>query len=135
MLLFDMVQGGGQSKGGASKGGSSSEKLSEKKMRKMETKILEEKLVVLRGALFEADGKDKNVCATMGPFMKFDRKGLDVTIEFSPRLKEGVRKWAFALCKETMEDKYPYLRETTKRVTGYASGSAPRIYARRRRPE
>ena len=101
-----MVQGGGQSKGGASKGGSSSEKLSEKKMRKMETRNLEEKLIVLRGALFEADGKDKDVCAALGPFMKYDRNGLDVKISFAPRLKDDVKKWAFKAVKDTMEDKY-----------------------------
>ena len=101
-----MVQGGGQSKGGASKGGSSSEKLSEKKMRKMETRLLEEKLVVLRGALFEANGKDKDVTATLGPFLRYDRKGLEVGITFCARLKEEVRRWAFDAVKTTMEDKY-----------------------------
>ena len=57
-------------KGSSSKGGSSSQKLSDKKMRKMEARVLEEKLVTLRAAVFEPDGKDRNVCAPLAPFMK-----------------------------------------------------------------
>lgn len=100
------MPGDGRSKGGSSKGGSSSQNLSEKKMRKMETKALEEKLIVLRGALFEADGSDKNVCATLGPFLKYDRNGLNVAVEFKTRLGDADRKWAFGLVKKTMEAKY-----------------------------
>ena len=65
-----MVQGGSMKKGSSSKGGSSSQKLSDKKMRKMEARVLEEKLVTLRAAVFEPDGKDRNVCAPLAPFMK-----------------------------------------------------------------
>ena len=65
-----MVQGGSMKKGSSSKGGSSSQKLSDKKMRKMEARVLEEKLVTLRAAVFEPDGKDCNVCAPLAPFMK-----------------------------------------------------------------
>ena len=57
-------------KGSSSKGGSSSQKLSDKKMHKMEARVLEEKLVTLRAAVFEPDGKDRNVCAPLAPFMK-----------------------------------------------------------------
>ena len=67
-----MVQGGSMKKGSSNKGGSSSQKLSDKKMRKMEARVLEEKLVTLRAAVFEPDGKDRNVCAPLAPFMKYD---------------------------------------------------------------
>ena len=101
-----MVQGGSMKKGSSSKGGSSSQKLSDKKMRKMEARVLEEKLVTLRAAVFEPDGKDRNVCAPLAPFMKYDRNGLDCTIEFYSKLPADAKLWAFELVKANMEELY-----------------------------
>ena len=93
-------------KGSSSKGGSSSQKLSDKKMRKMEARVLEEKLVTLRAAVFEPDGKDRNVCAPLAPFMKYDRNGLDCTIDFYSKLPADAKLWAFELVKANMEELY-----------------------------
>ena len=93
-------------KGSSSKGGSSSQKLSDKKMRKMEARVLEEKLVTLRAAVFEPDGKDRNVCAPLAPFMKYDRNGLDCTIDFYSKLPADAKLWAFELVKSNMEELY-----------------------------
>ena len=101
-----MVQGGSMKKGSSSKGGSSSQKLSDKKMRKMEARVLEEKLVTLRAAVFEPDGKDRNVCAPLAPFMKYDRNGLDCTIDFYSKLPADAKLWAFELVKTNMEELY-----------------------------
>ena len=106
-----MVQGGSMKKGSSSKGGSSSQKLSDKKMRKMEARVLEEKLVTLRATVFEPDGKDRNVCAPLAPFMKYDRNGLDCTIDFYSKLPADAKLWAFELVKSNMEDC------TTRRAT------------------
>ena len=86
--------------------GSSSQKLSDKKLRKMEARVLEEKLVTLRCAVFEPDGKDKDVCAPLAPFMKYDRNGLNCTIDFYSKLPADAKLWAFERVKENMEELY-----------------------------
>jgi len=86
--------------------GSSSQKLSDKKLRTMEARVLEEKLVTLRCAVFEPDGKDKNVCAPLAPFMKYDRNGLNCTIDFYSKLPADAKLWAFERVKENMEELY-----------------------------
>lgn len=72
-----------------------------------QTTAINDNIVVLRSALFEESGKDKDVTKDIAKsFMKFDRNGLDVTIDFVTKLSKEESKWAFDLVKETMEDKY-----------------------------
>ena len=53
----------------------------------MLTKELDEKVIHLRKAIFADNGKDKDVTVGIAPaFLKFDRNGLNVDINFSPRL-------------------------------------------------
>jgi len=64
-------------------------------------------LLLLRAALFESSGVDKNVTAGLAKaFMRYDRNGLDLEIEFSTLLSKEEAKYCFELCKEHMEDLY-----------------------------
>lgn len=72
-----------------------------------QTTAINDNIVVLRSALFEENGEDKDVTQNIAKsFMKFDRNGLDVSIEFLTKLSKDEAKWAFELVKENMEDKY-----------------------------
>jgi len=104
-----------------------------------QTTAINDNIVVLRSALFEESGKDKDVTKDIAKsFMKFDRNGLDVTIDFATKLSKEEAKWAFDLVKETMEDKYEEsgygwddedkLRELTEKGTRFLvvrEGGAP----------
>lgn len=61
---------------------------------------------MLRAALFNEDGSDRDPTVSFGPFKSFDRNGLNVAIEFTAKLPRAVRTWAFDLTKEDMEEKY-----------------------------
>lgn len=72
-----------------------------------QTTAINDNIVVLRSALFEENGRDKDVTKDIAKsFMKFDRNGLDLSIEFATKLSKEDAKWAFDLVKETMEEKY-----------------------------
>ena len=98
--------GGGPAKGGGkSKSAGVTEKIETSKPR--QTAAINDNIVTLRSALFEENGKDKDVTKDIAKsFMKFDRNGLDVSIEFTTKLSSQDAKWAFDLVKENMEDKY-----------------------------
>lgn len=98
--------GGGPAKGGGkTRGGGGTVTI--KKTKARQTKDLEGNVLILREALFEAGGKDKNVCSTIAPpFMKFDRNGLDLKISFETRLAGDDLDWAFNIVKDNMEDVY-----------------------------
>lgn len=98
--------GGGTAKGGGkTRSGGGSVKITRTEERK--TKELEGKIITLRAALFEDNGKDKDVTKDLAPaFMKFDRNGLNCTIELAFSLDDDVLEWAFNLCKDTMEERY-----------------------------
>ena len=73
----------------------------------MQTKAINENVLTLRTALFESNGRDKDVTSSISPvFMKYNRNGLEVNIEFSPKLDIDQAEWAFDLCKDSMEDVY-----------------------------
>ena len=71
-----------------------------------QTSSIDDTIVALRKAVFNDDGSDKNVCEALGAFMKYDKNGLDLDIAFSPKLSRQELKWAFEICKESMEERY-----------------------------
>jgi hypothetical protein len=98
--------GGGTAKGGGkSRGGGGS--ITIKKTKARQCKDLEGNIISLREALFDKDGKDKNVTKSIAPaFMKYDRSGLSLRITFETRLNSEDLEWAFGLCKDNMEAVY-----------------------------
>ena len=71
----------------------------------MKTSSIQDTIVMLRKAVFDDDGKDKDVTEGIMPFMCYDKQGLDMDISFSPKLTKKECKWAFDLIKENMEDR------------------------------
>lgn len=97
--------GGGTAKGGGktrSGGGS----LAIEKTRARTTTAIDENIVKLRTAIFDDFGKDKNVCAGIAPFMKYNRNDVDVDITFTPKLSKAESEWCFEITKDNMEDRY-----------------------------
>lgn len=100
-------QGGGGTARGGGKSRSGGGTVKTTKSKALQTKAVEDKVLRLRQALFNDDGKDKNVLAGIAPsFLKFDRSGANVSISLSPKLNEDEVDWAFELAKSNMEDRY-----------------------------
>lgn len=100
-------QGGGGTAKGGGKNRSTGGTVTVKREKEMQTKKLEEKIIHLRKAIFSEDGKDKDVTKGIaGPFLKYDRNGLDVEIAFTHRLTKDEADWAFDVVKCNMEDIY-----------------------------
>jgi hypothetical protein len=98
-------KGGKASGGGKSRGSSQTVAITKSKARA--TAAIDGAIVTLRRALFDDDGRDKDVTVGVAaPFLKYDRKGLDVMIGFSAKLRKEEAKWAFDLIKSGMEDLY-----------------------------
>lgn len=94
------ARGGGKTRGG---GGT----VTIKKTKARQTKEIDDNIIILREALFEASGKDKDVTKSLAPaFLKFDRNGLNLKISFETKLSTSAFEWAFNLVKENMEDVY-----------------------------
>jgi len=97
--------GGGTARGGGkNRSGGGTEKIVKTKAR--QTAAINDAIVKLRKAVFDDSGKDKDVCASMPAFMKFDRNGLDLEIAFTPKLSKEEADWAFEITRDNMEDKY-----------------------------
>lgn len=97
--------GGGTARGGGkNKSSGGSEKITKTEKRK--TSALDANILTLRAALFNDNGKDKNVTAGIAPFMQYNRNGLDLEIKFSSKLTDDEINWAFQLVKDHMEEKY-----------------------------
>lgn len=98
--------GGGTAKGGGkNKSGGGTIKITRTEERK--TKAIDENVITLRKAVFDDNGKDKDVTAGITPaFMKYDRSGLDCDIKFSTKLTSEEFDWAFDLVKLNMEERY-----------------------------
>jgi N-alpha-acetyltransferase 40 len=100
-------QGGGGTARGGGKNKSGGETVAVQTTKARQTKAIDDNILLLRAALFEDNGKDKDVTKDIArSFMKFDRNDLDVSIEFQTKLSKEDASWAFDLVKETMEDKY-----------------------------
>ncbi len=101
------VKGGGASKGGGGKTRGGGGTIAIKKTKARHTKEIDENIVILREAIFETDGKDKDVTKGIAPaFLKYDRNGLDCKISFQTKLDSSTLDWAFNLVKEHMEEVY-----------------------------
>ena len=98
--------GGGTAKGGGkNKSGGGSIKITRTEERK--TKAIDENVITLRKAVFDDNGKDKDVTAGIAPaFMKYDRNGLECDIKFTTKLTPEEFNWAFDLIKLNMEERY-----------------------------
>ena len=103
----------GRHNGGINKGGSKSSKVGKdskqtitktKKLRSTEAGT--DKVLLLRAALFDAQGTDKNVLDDFKAFQKFNRNGLDLELSFATGKTNQLRKWMHALCKKNMEEDY-----------------------------
>ena len=100
-------QGGGGTAKGGGKNKSAGQTVKVETSKPRQTAAINDSIVALRAAIFDENGKDKDVTKEIAPsFMKFDRNGLDVSIEFATKLSKEDAKWAFELVKETMEEKY-----------------------------
>ncbi|GAB5036196.1 n-alpha-acetyltransferase 40 [Nannochloropsis oceanica] len=98
-------------KGGKAKGGGKStaggQTIEIKRSKDRLTASINESILTLRQALFDDLGQNKDVSVGIAaPFLKYDRKGLDVTIEFKSKLSKEEMTWAFDAVKETMEETY-----------------------------
>lgn len=106
MVAMKGQGGGGTAKGGGkNRSGGGTVKIETVKER--QTKSINDNIMLLRQALFEETGKDKDVTKDIAKaFMKYSKNGLNVSIEFATRLSKEVAEWAFDLVKENMEEKY-----------------------------
>lgn len=96
--------GGGGSSKSKSRGGGA-ETITHTK--ELKTKAIPDQVMPLRAALYDNDGKDKNVLKSLNAnFAKYNKNGLDCELEFSPKLTKKEFEWAFDLTKEHMEDVY-----------------------------
>jgi hypothetical protein len=86
--------GGFKTGGGKLKSGGGTVKITKTVDR--QTKAINDNIVMLRSALFNDDGSDKDVTRFLAPaFLKFEKNGLDLSIEFSTQLNKEDSKWAF----------------------------------------
>lgn len=92
--------GGGKTKGG----GGGSDTIT--KMKEMETKAIQDTIVTLRKAIYDDNGKDRDLTEKMGHFKAFKKNGLDLEIGFSTKLSPQEAKYCFSQVKENMEDLY-----------------------------
>ena len=105
------AHGGGGPKKGGSKGGGKNRSgggtVKVTKAKERETKAIEANILKLRAAIFDNNGRDKNVTNGIAPaFMKYERNGLDLSIEFATQLDRAEVDWAFDLVKDSMEERY-----------------------------
>lgn len=101
----------GQGGGGTAKGGGKSRSgggtVVIKKTKERKTSALEGTIMQLRAALFDERGQDKNIIQGIAPsFLTYQRNGLNVGIEFSPKLTEDDMEWAFEITRQNMESRY-----------------------------
>lgn len=100
-------QGGGGTARGGGKNRSGGGAITIKKSKARQCKALEGDILTLREALFDKNGKDKDVTATIAPaFLKYDRNGVNLSICFETKLDSETLDWAFDLVKENMESVY-----------------------------
>jgi N-alpha-acetyltransferase 40 len=103
----------GQGGGGIAKGGgktktkSSGGNVKVMKSKSCPTSPLEGTVLKLRAALFDEQGKDKNVLVGIAPsFLAYQRNDLNVQVEFAASLLEDQLDWAFELTRKHMEEVY-----------------------------
>ena len=90
--------------GGKTKSGGGTDTIT--KMKEMETKAIQDTIVTLRKAIYDDEGKDRDLTEKMGHFKTFKKNGLDLEISFSTKLSPQDAKYCFTQVKENMEDLY-----------------------------
>jgi len=69
-----------------------------------------EHIVLLRAALFEKDGTDRDVTASLKPFCSFTKAGLDLVFKFVSgadfKKNKALTEFAFSQSKKTLKDLY-----------------------------
>jgi GNAT superfamily N-acetyltransferase len=94
------AKGGGKSKSG---GGSIAITTSKPRV----TQAINDKMICLRQAIFDANGRDKDVLESIAPaFLSYQRHGLDLSIALQFSLSQEDMNWFFQRIKANMEEKY-----------------------------
>jgi GNAT superfamily N-acetyltransferase len=100
-------QGGGGTARGGGKNKSGGQTVQVQTSVPRQTKAIDDNVVALRTALFEENGKDKDVTKDIAKsFMKYDRNGLDLSIEFATQLSKDDAQWAFDLVRDNVKENY-----------------------------
>ncbi len=100
-------QGGGGTAKGGGKNRSSNQDVVITKSKAMQTKAINENILKLRAALFNEQGQDKNILEGIVPaFLNYNRNGINVSVEFSPKLKKNDLEWCFDITQSHMEEVY-----------------------------
>lgn len=99
-------QGGGGTARGGGKNRSGGGMVKTTKTKARQTSAIDANILKLRESIFDEKGRDKNVTIGIAPsFMKYERNGLDLSIEFATQLSDDEADWAFDLVKDTMEER------------------------------
>lgn len=100
-------QGGGGTAQGGGKVRTGGGNVTIKKSKSMQSKAIDNNVIKLRAALFDDQGKDKDVTGGIAKsFLLFERDGVCVDISFSAKLSSREVDWAFDLAKGNMEEIY-----------------------------
>ena len=76
------------------------------KTREMESKAIQDCIVRLRNAVYDEDGKDRDLTEKMGHFKTFKKNGLDLEISFETKLSKAESQWCHEMVKDNMEETY-----------------------------
>lgn len=101
----------GQGGGGTARGGGKTRSVGGsdtiKKSKARQTAAIDENILLLREALFQENGKDKDVTQAIAKaFLQYEYEGKKLQISFTPRLSDKEVRWAFDLTKDRMEKIY-----------------------------
>jgi len=82
------------------------------KEEKLKTSKAAEAIMLLREAIYDREGRDRDVLADFGPMAKYDRNGLDLNIEFAAakalKKDEGLFQQVIDLTRSNMADVYAW---------------------------
>ena len=100
--------GGGKSKGGKSTSKGKGSEVASTRQEKLSTSRNGDVVTLLRGALRNDDGSDKDLLAELPSFKAFKRNGLQLSIEFrtGKQLDKAEATACFRMTKVHMEEEY-----------------------------
>ena len=101
--------GGCSSKGSSGKSRSGGGSTVSKVEKKMETQ--RDYVMTLRGAIYDAEGKDKDVIKAAGfipALLNFKKSDIDATVKFyaAKNMPRALKDWSFELTKKNMKPRY-----------------------------
>ena len=70
------------------------------KEEKLKTSKAAEAIMLLREAIYDREGKDRDVLADFGPMAKYDRNGLDLVVQFAAAKEIVETERTFFACLE-----------------------------------